>query len=92
MAKSIRISDGLYDLAALHARLMHRSIAQQIEHWVALGQGLETPEEALASLANLHAIDRARVRRGRVSARSLHVIPSRIARQANLVFRDDAFD
>jgi ParD-like antitoxin of type II ParDE toxin-antitoxin system len=41
MAKSIRITDDLYRLAAHEARLMDRSLAQQIEHWVKLGVGVE---------------------------------------------------
>jgi hypothetical protein len=94
MAKSIRISDDLYELAAGHARLMHRSLAQQIEHWAAIGQAVEGAADGVqqASLGNLHAVDRQRVRRGRISARSLHMIPARIARGAHLVFPEDAFD
>jgi hypothetical protein len=90
MAKSIRISDTLYDLAAAQARLMHRSLAQQLEHWASLGQALELQADSgtilRTSLANLHAVDRHRVRNGRLSARDLHMIPARIAREASLTF------
>ena len=41
MAKSIRISDELYELALQQAALMERSLAQQVEHWVKLGVGVE---------------------------------------------------
>ena len=41
MAKSIRITDELYELATQEAALMERSLAQQIEHWVKLGVGVE---------------------------------------------------
>ena len=41
MAKSIRISDDLYEIATTEAVLMHRSLAQQVKHWAALGQALE---------------------------------------------------
>lgn len=36
MAKSIRISDHLYEQASAAAGFLDRSIAQQIEHWVSL--------------------------------------------------------
>lgn len=41
MAKSVRISDPLFEHATLESTLMHRSIAMQIEHWCALGKALE---------------------------------------------------
>ena len=40
MAKSVRISDALFEQAALESTQMHRSIAMQIEHWCALGKAL----------------------------------------------------
>ena len=89
MAKSIRISDDLYGLAVVEARLMHRSLAQQIEHWAALGQAVEASSVAEAhrlSIENMHAIDRQRVREGALSAEDLVAIPARVARRARLVF------
>ena len=50
MAKSIRVSDTLFAQAGREARLMHRSIAAQIEHWADLGRALESaglPVEAI---------------------------------------------
>jgi hypothetical protein len=92
MAKSIRISDDMYRLAATQARLMHRSLAQQFEHWAALGQALEQAGDISAiqsaAIANRHAIDRQRVRSGRLSARKLHMIPKQLAREAVLTFPD----
>lgn len=41
MARSVRISDPLFEHATLESTLMHRSIAMQIEHWCALGRALE---------------------------------------------------
>ena len=41
MAKSVRISDPLFEDATLESTLMHRSIAMQVEHWCALGRALE---------------------------------------------------
>ena len=51
MAKSIRISDQLYEMAASSAVLMHRSLAQQVEHWAALGQALEARGDSSAVLS-----------------------------------------
>jgi hypothetical protein len=42
MAKSIRVSDTLFAEAEHEARLMHRSIAAQVEHWAKLGRALES--------------------------------------------------
>lgn len=95
MAKSIRISDELYELAAAQGRLMNRSLAQQFEHWASLGQALEQAGSLVdvqqASLAHLHERDRLRVRTGRVKASSLHAIPAALARDAELIFPDETF-
>jgi hypothetical protein len=42
MPKSIRVSDTMFTQAEREARLMHRSIAAQIEHWADLGRALES--------------------------------------------------
>jgi len=42
MAKSIRVSDAMFAQAEHEARLMHRSIAAQVEHWAGLGRALES--------------------------------------------------
>lgn len=95
MAKSIRISDDLYELAAAQARLMNRSLAQQFEHWASLGQALEQAGDLAAvqqtSLAHLHERDRLAVRQGRKKARDLHMIPASLARSAELTFPDEKF-
>lgn len=41
MPKSIRVSDVLFAEAEREARLMHRSIASQVEHWAELGRAIE---------------------------------------------------
>src|SRR6266404_4200707 len=41
MAKSIRVSDQLYALAEATSQHVHRSLAQQVEHWAELGRALE---------------------------------------------------
>lgn len=95
MAKSIRISDDLYEMAATEAVLMHRSLAQQIEHWAAIGQAVEAsrdlPDIRSAAVAHLRARDHERVRRGRVSADELALLPKSRVRNAKVVFPRDAF-
>lgn len=95
MAKSIRISDDLYDMAATEAPLMHRSLAQQIEHWAAIGQAVEAsgdlPEIKSAAIAHMRARDHERVRRGRVSADKLALVPKALVRKAKVVFPENAF-
>ena len=97
MAKSIRITDELYDLATHEAALMHRSLAQQIEHWVKLGVSVERTAGATvddvrsAAIEYRHARDEALVRSGRRAASSLHAIPVAMVRDARIEFPDDAF-
>ena len=50
MAKSVRISDPLFEHATLESSLMHRSIAMQIEHWCALGRALEASGMSIREL------------------------------------------
>jgi hypothetical protein len=54
MAKSIRVSDGVYELAAAAGEAVHRSLAEQVEYWVRLGAALDaagiTMEESLLLL------------------------------------------
>lgn len=84
MAKSIRISDSLYDSAMSNAALMHRSLAQQIEHWAALGHAFEagaaTSDVLAAAVRHMHIVDTDRVKSGQLHARALHAIPVEVAR------------
>ena len=41
MAKSIRVSDELYELAAEAGDVLNRSLAEQVEHWIRLGAALD---------------------------------------------------
>lgn len=97
MAKSIRISDELYELAAQEAPLMQRSLAQQVEHWVKLGIGIERSQGATvqavraAALQYRHALDEASVRTGRKAPESLHVIPKATLKSARVEFPATAF-
>jgi hypothetical protein len=97
MAKSIRISDELYELALQEAGLMQRSLAQQVEHWVKLGVGTEHAQGAsvddvrAAALQYRHARDEAAVRSGRRSAASLHAFPAALVKGARIDIPHDAF-
>jgi hypothetical protein len=97
MAKSVRITDELYDLATQEAALMERSLAQQVEHWVKLGIGVErssgatVDEVRVAALRYRHVRDEAAVRSGKKPASSLHVIPESLIRGAKLEFPKAAF-
>ena len=96
MAKSVRISDELYELASQEAALMHRSVAQQLEHWMKLGVGVEhshaTLDDVRSAAAQFkRARDESAVRQGRRSTRSLHVIPAETVRAAKIEFPVGAF-
>lgn len=98
MAASIRISDELYELAQAEARVMSRSLAQQLEHWARLGFAMEKSGQLnhddirAAAMAFRHAVNAADVAAGRRTAESLHLIPARVARRSKVTFPKDAFD
>ena len=87
-AKFIRISDRLYDSAVSHAALMHRSLAQQNEHWAALGHAFEssaaTSDVLAAAVRHMHIVDTDRVKSGQLHARALHAIPADLARKSRV--------
>lgn len=95
MAKSIRVSDDLYDMASTEAALMHRSIAQQIEHWAAIGQAVEATRDLAdvqsAILSHMRARDHERVRRGKRTTENLAFIPTEWVRKAKITYPKDAF-
>jgi hypothetical protein len=95
MAHAVRISDDLYAMARLEAGVMHRSVAQQIEHWAAIGQAVEArgdfSEVRESSIAHMRARDHHRVRAGRLRAKELHVFPEEWAREAKIAWPKDAF-
>lgn len=90
MAKSIRITDELYELATHEAALMQRSLAQQIEHWVKLGIGVESAAGATvddvraAALRYRHVRDEVDVRSGRKTPESLYAIPASMVKDARI--------
>ena len=94
MAKNVRISDALYALAQIEARLQDRSIAQQLEHWakrgfaVAQGAGvsLGTVSALDAAVAMTRKLDTLDVLSGKRSADALHFISRSLARQSKPIF------
>ena len=96
MAKSIRISDRLYDSAASTAALMHRSLAQQIEHWAALGHAFEartdTDQVLAAAIRHVQVVDAERVRTGQLHARALRAVPATVARRSRVKMHRKALE
>jgi hypothetical protein len=52
MAKSIRVSDGMYELAASAGETVNRSLADQVEYWARLGAALDA-----AGITTAQALD-----------------------------------
>jgi len=91
MAKSIRVSDALYEVADVTSKKVHRSLAQQIEHWAELGRAIEaagvTTAQILEILAgDLRARERVMLKLGLVSQESLYLIPTALARKTKVRF------
>lgn len=90
MAKNVRISDELYALAQLEARLQDRSIAQQLEHWakrgLAAAQSMDRSGIAISALdaaaAMTRKLDALDVQSGKRSADAVHFISRSVARQS----------
>ncbi len=76
MAKSIRVSDGIYELAASAGEAVNRSLADQFEYWARLGAALDAAGITMAQALQLLGGDAAL--KERVIA---HVGKSRSARQ-----------
>lgn len=95
MAKSIRISDELYELALSEAALASRSLAQQVEHWSRIGAALDQQQSAEIRAAAARfsmARNEALVRAGELAPEALYAIPARLAREARVQFPADAFE
>ena len=76
MTKSIRVSDGIYELAASAGEAVNRSLADQIEYWARLGASLDAAGITMAQALRLLGGDAAL--KERVIA---HVGQSRATRQ-----------
>jgi hypothetical protein len=91
MAKSIRVSDQLYSEAEATSRQMHRSLAQQVEHWAELGRALEsagiTTAQVLEILGgNLRARERLMLKLGLADQESMYLFPATLAQQTKVSF------
>ena len=93
MAKNVRISDALYELALAESRLETRSIAQQLEHWAKLGMAASLGGSVsghagalAAALEMTRRLDIVDVQAGKRSADSLHFVPRSMARKSRPVF------
>ena len=91
MAKNVRVSDSLYALAELEARLEHRSIAQQLEYWArhgmaAMRAGSARVDSVGAAVEATRRLDIADVQAGKRSAESLHFVPRALVQGAQLEF------
>ena len=91
MAKSIRISDRLYSLADSTSEKVHRSLAQQVEHWAELGRAIEatgvTTAQVLELLGgDLRARERLMLKLGLVKQESMYLFPVELARQTKVQF------
>jgi len=89
MAKNVRISDEMYALAQLEARLQDRSIAQQLEHWAKLGLANARSDAAgalEAAIEMTRRLDGLDVRSGRRKQGYFHLIPQSVARSSKPAF------
>jgi len=91
MAKSIRISDDLYKLADSARGSAHRSLAQQIEYWAALGRAIEaagvTTEQVQRVIkGDLRARERALLKLGLADPQSMYLFPIALARKTKVRF------
>jgi hypothetical protein len=91
MAKSIRVSDALYEVADTTSKKLHRSLAQQVEHWAELGRALEavgiTTEQVLAILGgDARVRERLMLKFGSAHQESMYLLPVELARKTKVQF------
>ena len=91
MAKSIRVSDRLYDLADATSQKMHRSLAQQIEHWAELGRALEAAGVTTVQILEIlegdaRARERLMLKLGLATQESMYLFPIALARKTQVQF------
>jgi len=91
MAKSIRVTDDLYALAESASAKAHRSLAQQIEYWAALGRAVEaagvtTVQVQQIITGDLRARERALLKLGLADPHSMYLFPVALARKTNVRF------
>ena len=91
VAKSIRVSDRLYLLAEATAQQLHRSPAQQVEHWAELGRALDAVGITTAQVqdilsGDLRARERLMLKLGLVEQESMYLFPVSLAQQTKVSF------
>jgi hypothetical protein len=93
MAKSIRVSDRLYGLADTTARKLHRSLAQQVEHWAEIGRALEAAGVTTAQILDIlegdsRARERLMLKLGLANPESMYLFPAALARRTKVQCRE----
>jgi hypothetical protein len=91
MAKSVRISDDLYKLADSASVSAHRSLAQQIEYWAALGRAIEAAGVTTAQAqqvieGDLRARERTLLKLGLADPQSMYLFPVALAQRTKVRF------
>jgi hypothetical protein len=91
MPKSIRVSDRLYSLAEAASQQLHRSLAQQVEHWAELGRALEAAGVTTTQVqdilsGDLRARERLMLKLGLAEQESMYLFPVGLARQTKVLF------
>jgi hypothetical protein len=91
MAKSIRVSDRFYSLAEATSQKLHRSLAQQVEHWAELGRALEaagvTTAQVLDILSgDMRARERLMLKLGLAEQESMYLFPVALAQETKVRF------
>jgi hypothetical protein len=91
MAKSIRVSDALYAVADSTSKKLHRSLAQQVEHWAELGRVLEAAGVTTAQILDIlggdaRARERLMLKLGLAHPESMYLLPVELARKTQVQF------
>jgi len=91
MAKSVRVSDTLYELADSVSASAHRSLAQQIEYWAALGRAVEAAGVTTSQVqqileGSLRARERALLELGLTDPQSMYLFPVAVAQKTKVHF------
>jgi hypothetical protein len=91
MPKSIRVSDQLYEIAESSSQAMHRSLAQQLEHWATLGRAVEAAGVTTAQIeqvlaGDLRARERLMLKLGLADQESMYLIPTHVAQRSKVSF------
>jgi len=91
MAKSVRISDEFYALADSASVSAHRSLAQQIEYWAALGQAVEAAGVTTTQIrqileGDLRARERTMLKLGLANPQSMYLFPVELAQKTKVRF------